>query len=191
MGKHRFKPEDVHKLHDPKRVEILPPQKILREFGVQGGDVVADLGAGSGYFTLPIAHITGETVYAVDIEPKMLDQLRERARAENVSDSIHAVVSDLENIQLEDRIADKAVAAFVLHEVSNLGKALGEIKRILKPGGKALALEWRKIKTETGPPLHERLDPEMFTNEARQHGFHAEISYPNRDHYGVTLTPRT
>src|SRR5690625_5050251 len=113
MSGRRFNPDKVAKLHDPKREETLPSVKTIREFGITAGEIVADLGAGSGYFTIPITKETGETVYAVDVQPKMFEHLRRRAAQENV-DTIQYVESDLEDIALPDAAVDKAIASFVL-----------------------------------------------------------------------------
>lgn len=188
MAGHRFNPEHVQKLHDPKRKKLLPAEEIIRNFGIGQGDKVVDLGAGSGYFTIPTAKETKDDVYAVDIEPKMLKVLKERAAAENV-ENIRYIVSDLENIPLENDAADKIIVAFVLHEVGNVSNALDEIKRILKPGGNVLVLEWEAVETEMGPPLTERIPSQKLVETLRQHGFETELSHPSEAYYAVVLTP--
>ncbi|MDZ5471264.1 methyltransferase domain-containing protein [Bacillus sp. 31A1R] len=156
MTGHRFKPEKADKLIDPKRKELFTPESVIELLNIKGSDLVADLGAGNGYLTLPIAKETQGTVYAVDIEPQMLDLLKERANNEGIT-NIQYTVSNLENIDLPDDSIDKAVVAFVLHEVSDLKKVLSEFKRILTSGSKLLVLEWEAIETEIGPPLEERI----------------------------------
>lgn len=135
---------------------------------MKSDDTVADLGAGVGYFTIPIAKHSDHVV-AVDIEPKMLEMLKENANHEQIT-NIEYRVSDLEHIQLEDNTVDKIIVAFVLHEVPNLDQALNEIKRILKPGGKGLILEWEAVEMEAGPPLHERIPSGDFFEILKKHG---------------------
>lgn len=187
MAGHRFTPEHVQKLHDPKRVKLLPQEEIVRNLCIAPGDRVADLGAGSGYFTLPIAKATETSVYAVDIEPKMLDELKRRADAANIH-HIRYVVSDLEDIPLEDDAVDKVIAAFVLHEVGNLSNALQEIKRILKPGGKGLVLDWEAVETEMGPPVADRIPSAQLEGALRRHGFDTVLTHPHEAYYAVQLT---
>ncbi|MFZ3579786.1 class I SAM-dependent methyltransferase [Virgibacillus sp. DJP39] len=62
-----------------KRKDLLPPDKVLEHLNLNFNDTVADLGAGNGYFTIPIAKSTRDLVYAVDIEPKMLEMLKVNA----------------------------------------------------------------------------------------------------------------
>ncbi|WP_077720561.1 class I SAM-dependent methyltransferase [Novibacillus thermophilus] len=187
MAGHRFKPEHVQKLHDPKRVQLLPQEEIIRNLCIAPGDRVADLGAGSGYFTLPIAKATQTNVYAVDIEPKMLDELKRRAAAANIH-HIQSVVSDLEDIPLKDDSVDKVMAAFVLHEVGNLSNALQEMKRILKPGGRGLVLEWEAVDTDVGPPVADRLPSAQLEQTLRRHGFDTVLTHPHEAYYVVQFT---
>ncbi|MGX1899749.1 class I SAM-dependent methyltransferase [Thermolongibacillus altinsuensis] len=181
MGGHRFKPEKASKLLDPKRYELLQPEKMVREFGIQKEDMVADLGAGNGFFTLPMA-LYAKKVFAVDIEPKMLELLKERASEQGI-ENIELIESDLDHIRLEDDSVDKALAAFVLHEVPNLERTLTEIKRILKPNGTLLIIEWEAVESEMGPPIHERIASDVLAAKAKEHGFTVEMIHPHPSFY--------
>jgi ubiquinone/menaquinone biosynthesis C-methylase UbiE len=185
----RFHPSDADKLIDPNRYESLAPNKIIEAFGVEAGDAVADLGAGNGFFTIPLAEKTNTPVYAVDIEPELLDMLKERAKKAEIT-NIQYVVSDLEEIKLPDHSVDKAITSFVLHEIPNLPKALTEIKRILKSGGQIFILEWEAVESETGPPLHERISSIDMAEILKKHGFEVKLSIAKDAVYGLigTLT---
>lgn len=181
---HRFNPEKAHKLHASERQKVLPAEAIVKRLGVGGDDRVADLGAGSGYFTIPAAKMTTGVVYAVDIEPKMLDMLKERAAEEKV-ENIQYVQSDLEHIPLPDGAVEKIIAAFVLHEVPNLERVLNEIGRLLKPGGQVLVLEWEAVEGKEGPPLAERIPSQQLVHTLNRHGFDTERSSLSRDYYAI------
>jgi len=116
-----------------------PPGKLIERSGIKPGMMVMDLGCGSGAFTPFVARAVGEQgkVYAVDIQPAMLRQLEGKlAKAEN---------QDIKNIELrqasayelpfEDRFLDLVYMVTVLPEIPDRGRALREIKRVLKPGG--------------------------------------------------------
>ena len=180
----RFNPDDADKLLSTKRKELLPPHKVIEILDISTDDIVADLGAGNGYFTIPIAKGTKKTVYAVDIEPKMLGMLKDNAVKEQIK-NIEYVVSDLENIQLDKNLVNKVFIAFVIHEVPNIVKALTEIKRILKPGGQLLLLEWEAVETEIGPPFHERIPSEKMGEILRENGFEIEITHLNSAIYAI------
>ncbi|WP_347548712.1 class I SAM-dependent methyltransferase [Pseudalkalibacillus hwajinpoensis] len=179
----RFKPGKADRLLDPKRREIISPEQVMSLLDLQATDHVADLGAGNGYLTLPFAGAV-EKVYAVDIEKQMLDLLRKRA-LEQSGNNIDYVVSDLESINLPDQVADKAIAAFVLHEVPDLTKAFKEFKRILKPGQMFLSLEWEAIEMDMGPPLHERISSEEMMRIFEENGLKPEVHHFHEAVYGV------
>ncbi|WP_299095373.1 class I SAM-dependent methyltransferase [uncultured Metabacillus sp.] len=84
MAGHRFKPDKADKLLDPKRRELVSPEQVVKELKVKKENIIADLGAGNGFFTIPLAKATEQEVYAVDIEEKMLNLLRENANSEKI-----------------------------------------------------------------------------------------------------------
>ncbi|MHA6252714.1 class I SAM-dependent methyltransferase [Oceanobacillus sp. CAU 1775] len=185
MSGKRFDPSKANKLIDSKRYKLHDPNKLIEVFGVEEGEVVADLGAGNGFFTIPLGEKTKTIVYAVDIEPKMLERLRERANEANV-ENIQYVISDLEKVNLDDHSVDKAFISLVLHEVLNLQKVLTEVKRILKTKGRVFILEWEALESEMGPPLHERISSSNMIEILKKQGFAVEISYSNDTIYGLT-----
>ncbi|QQZ09875.1 class I SAM-dependent methyltransferase [Heyndrickxia vini] len=186
MAGHRFKPEKAEKLLDPKRQELIPPEKVIELLDIQNGDIIADLGAGNGYLTLPLAKQTNETIYAVDIEPKMLDLLKGRAEQEGYQ-NIQYIQSDLENIQLEDHSVNKAVIAFVMHEVPDMKKAISECKRILKANGRLTILEWEAVESEIGPPLFERIPSGDLKQFLLENGFHSTVVSLNQSVYAASI----
>jgi len=118
---------------------LQPPDKIIERSGIKQGMTVIDLGCGSGAFTPFVTRAVGEQgkVYAVDIQPAMLQQLeRKLAKAEN---------QDMRNIALKqasaydlpfaDGTIDLLYMVTVLQEIPDRGRALREIRRVLKPGG--------------------------------------------------------
>ena len=118
---------------------LQPPDKLIERSGTKQGMTVLDLGCGSGAFTTFVARAVGEQgkVYAVDIQPAMLKQLEGKlARVEN---------QDIKNIELkqasayklpfEDESLDLVYMVTVLQEIPDRGRALQEIKGVLKPGG--------------------------------------------------------
>jgi ubiquinone/menaquinone biosynthesis C-methylase UbiE len=80
MAEKRFDPSKAQVLFSEERRTLLPVEAVVQHLELVPEDVVADLGAGSGYFTIPMAKQVKGPVYAVDIEPKMLALLKERVR---------------------------------------------------------------------------------------------------------------
>ncbi|GAA0601433.1 class I SAM-dependent methyltransferase [Virgibacillus siamensis] len=181
MTDKRFNPEKAHKLMSADRRQKLPPEEVITYFNLDRNDRVADLGAGTGYFTIPMAKRTKE-VFAVDIEPKMLGLLKDIAGGEQV-DNIHYVESDLDHIRLDDNSVDKVMISFVIHEVPDINQTLREIKRILIPGGQLFMIEWEAVETESGPPLDHRIPSEDMLRSLDNSGFEAESIQLNPENY--------
>ena len=116
-----------------------PPAKLIERSGIRQGMTVVDLGCGSGAFTPFVARVVGKRgkVYAVDIQPEMLRQLeRELSKPEyqNIK-NIELRQADAHALPFEDGTIDLVYMVTVLQEIPDRGRALREVKRILKPGG--------------------------------------------------------
>ncbi|GMA64268.1 class I SAM-dependent methyltransferase [Alicyclobacillus fastidiosus] len=148
MG-HRFDPRHVEKLDSPERRKMLPPNETVKMLDVQRGHTVADIGCGPGYFTIPLARLA-MNVYAVDVSPEMLHLLKEKAAHEGTR-NISVVESPAEHLTLPDHTVDRVICSLVLHEVDDLKQTLSEFKRILRPGGKVLLIEWEKSRWRWDP----------------------------------------
>ncbi len=186
MG-HRFNPDKAGKLLDPKRREIITPDTVINLLEIQSTDTIADLGAGNGYFTVPMAHKTEKQVFAVDIEAKMLALLKDHAANENATNIVY-LEGNLEEIPLENQSADKALIAFVTHEVPHVDKMIVELKRVMKPSGKILILEWDVVESESGPPLHERIPSAELKRVFETNGLHGDVHQINKQVYGLLLS---
>ncbi|HET7579710.1 MAG TPA: class I SAM-dependent methyltransferase [Bacillales bacterium] len=184
MAGHRFNPDKADKLLSDERKKRLPADGVLKKMDLHPQDVAADLGAGNGYFTIPIAQFTKNTVYAVDIEPKMIEMLKDRAAAEQLH-NIREVTSGLEEIPIGDHTVDKVLISFVLHEVPSIQNTLDEIKRMLKPDGMLFLIEWEPVEMEDGPPLHERISSEKLAEILQKQGFTTEVLQLNSVNYAV------
>lgn len=152
---HRFSPENMHRLDTPERQKLMPPKELL-DMILQTQDTIVDLGAGTGYFSIPAAHMTYGTVYAVDVEPKMLEVLQERAWEQGLS-NITPITGVIEDIPLQNSMANVVSASFLLHAVRPLSKSLQEIHRIMKNGGKLLCLDFEPKESPMGPPMNLRI----------------------------------
>ncbi|QED49293.1 class I SAM-dependent methyltransferase [Cytobacillus dafuensis] len=186
MAGHRFNPEKADKLLSPKRRELIDLDKVISLLGIQASDKLADFGAGNGFFTIPFAQQTNDTVYAIDIEPKMLDLLRKRAEQEEVR-NIHYIESNLENIKLPDNTINKAIVAFVMHEIPNMEKALKEFKRTIRPNGRLLILDWEAVESELGPPLHERISSADMQSFLLENDLYAKVTILNEAVYAIEI----
>jgi len=121
------------------------PARALSLVGIKPGMTVADIGAGSGYMTMRIAPLVGPTgkVYATDIQPALLERLRDKLAAGGVTNVQLVVGSDIES-RLPDGAVDVALLVDVYHEFQHPREMLRSIRRSLKPEGRLVLIEYRK-----------------------------------------------
>jgi ubiquinone/menaquinone biosynthesis C-methylase UbiE len=153
---HKFSPENADRLERPERHALLKPRETLRLLDLRPGMTVADVGAGTGFFSRPAADLVGQggIVYAIDISSELLARIRRTAS----HPAVLTVQSSEFSIPLPDVCVDAALAAFVLHETLNRTRLLREVSRLMKHGARLLIVEWTKQTEENGPPEGERLD---------------------------------
>jgi ubiquinone/menaquinone biosynthesis C-methylase UbiE len=140
------------------------PETALDAIGIVPGSVVADVGAGVGYFTVRLARRAGPSgkVYAVDIQPEMLARLKERATAAELQ-NIEPILSTEADPKLPKGQLDLVLMVDVYHEFSQPQRMLRKIAQALKPDGRLVLLEYRK----EDPHIPIRSDHKMSVNEAR------------------------
>jgi ubiquinone/menaquinone biosynthesis C-methylase UbiE len=131
-------------LLSPFRRRRHDPEAILAPF-VRNGMTVLEPGPGMGFFTLPLARMVGPTgkVVAVDIQPKMLDALRRRARWHRLADRVDPRLADGAGLGVADLTGgvDFVLAFHVVHEVPDRGRFFAQVHAVLKPGGRMLVTE--------------------------------------------------
>ncbi|WP_461200764.1 class I SAM-dependent methyltransferase [Anoxybacillus sp. TBDG-1] len=185
MAGHQFHHSKAEKLLNPKRRELIAPEKVVSILHISEHDVVADLGAGNGYFTVPIAK-AAKTVYAVDVQQEMLDLLKQHAEQEGV-DNIAYIVSDVTATTIPTQSVDKALMAFVLHEIDDREAAFAEMARMTKPNGTFILIEWEAVESEMGPPIHERIPSHQLFNEMKATFAHVELVHFHPSVYGIVV----
>jgi len=158
---HKFDPANMSRLDNPERKKLLPPREILLDFGIKSGDIILDIGAGSGYFALPAATIAGQDgkIIAADTSQVMLDELKCR-QTETAIENIETILSTEYEISLPNHTVDFALIALVLHEIENKPRLLKMIFTKLKRTGKIAIVEWEKKNTLIGPPQDDRISLE-------------------------------
>ncbi|MFB5660459.1 class I SAM-dependent methyltransferase [Alteribacillus sp. HJP-4] len=152
----------VANLENPQKRMGLTPESLLDILPLQGEESILDLGAGTGYFTFPIAQKTIGPVYSLDIDDNMLEFLKKRITEKN-SRNVHPVKGSMENIPLPASSVDVVVASLVLHEANQLNAVLNEINHVLKPGGMLVCIELEK--EENAQHNHPRIELSEMKNE--------------------------
>lgn len=144
------------------QAQFIKPEAILKQIGFLPGMRAADLGCGSGYFVLPAALIAGSRgrVYAVDVQKSMLEQVKSDARSHNIG-NLETVWSDIEVVGaagISEQSLDVVFLVNTLFQVNNKQAVLEEARRLLRPGGALLVVDWQPGDAVLGPPMDKRLD---------------------------------
>ncbi len=192
---HHFDPARAERLVSEDRQQMLPAEQILTAAGLAPGQVMVDLGAGPGFFTLPAARIVGPKgrVYAADIQPQLLEMCRQRAAEAGIT-GIETVHSQESHVPLPDALADRVFIAFVLHESDDPVAFLREARRLLRPGGEVAIVDWHKTEGTPGPPLEHRVGEDDIAALAAQAGLRVAPTpthHRSENYYVVRLAPAT
>jgi len=163
----------IHHLEDPQRAEWQKPQEVVAKLGLQPGDKVADLGAGSGFFTLLFAKAVGPKgeVYAIDVLPEMLDYIRQRAQDDHVK-NIQLVQALPHDPKLPPASVDIIFICDTLHHISERSTYYPLLVKALRPGGRLVNVDFYKKPLPLGPPLEMKIDKQAMIEEAKAAGLH-------------------
>jgi ubiquinone/menaquinone biosynthesis C-methylase UbiE len=187
---HRFDPANMHKLEDPARLQWLPPDAIAERIGLLEGMVAVDIGAGTGFFAIPMARRLGETgkVIALDVEPAMLERLRSKAEGLR----IETVQGSAEATGLPDRCADLVLMANVWHELDDRRAGAEEARRVLRDGGRLAIVDWRPdCAPPPGPPSDHRIGEQQVAAELEEFGWQPEpAAHVGQYSYLILARPR-
>ena len=131
-------------LDRPEREQEEAPAKLMTALKLKPGDTVADIGCGSGYFTFRMAEAVGATgkVFAVDIQPEMLEIVRKRMKERNLA-NIQGVLGEIQDPKLPPASTDLILLVDVYHEFSHPWEMTRGMIRALKPGGRIAFVEYR------------------------------------------------
>jgi ubiquinone/menaquinone biosynthesis C-methylase UbiE len=167
------------------------PSKIVEQFGLLPGMHVADFGAGSGFYTFASSKIVGGQgkVFAVDIQKDLLLKLKSEAKQKHLL-NVEVVWADLEKLggsKFNDHSVDAVITANILFQLQEKEIFAQEIKRILKPNGRVLLIDWKDSFGGLGPHPMDLVSPEEAKIIFEKEGFKLErsVSDAGAHHYGL------
>ncbi len=165
-------------LDDPKRDEYQKPHEVITALKLKGGEIIADIGAGSGYFTFRLAHHVGDTgrVYAVDVSPDMILHLNRRIRDMNLKNVV-SILAPPDDPLLADASVDRFFICDTWHHIENHDHYLALLRKMLKPDGEVVMVDFKKADTPVGPPQEMRIDRADLINEMEENGFRLEAEH--------------
>jgi len=175
--------EEMHKLHqdstayiamleDPARDAYQKPHEVVMALALREGERIADIGAGSGYFSLRFAQHVGAAgrVFAVDISPDMIIHLNQRIR-DAALDNVRTILALPDDPLLASASVDRVFICDTWHHIDKHVQYLALLKKILKPRGQVIIIDFQKRETPVGAPMEIRLSREEVVREFEQHGF--------------------
>ncbi len=162
---HRYMPDNF-------RRQWQNPEMILQHIGLKSGDIFVDIGCGNGYFAVPAAKAVGDkgTVYGIDTNEAALVELINKAETEGLV-NIKTTSDDAVTTMLGESFADFVFFGIDLHDFADPLKVLRNAHRMLKPEGKLIDLDFKKIRMEFGPPYEVRLSDDKAKELIEAAGF--------------------
>jgi len=166
-----FPPQDLGLLEGPDRDLWQMPGQIMDALGVADGSVVADLGAGGGWFTIRLARRVGPNgkVYAEDIQRLMLEATRRRIAREGLR-NVEPVLGTESDPRLPAGKIDAVLVVDTYHEINDPVPLLRNLARSLKPQGRVGVVDFKRDGWGPGPPIDERVDPDLIVRDAEAAG---------------------
>ena len=158
---------------DPERDQWQRPDDIVAALSLAPGMSVADIGAGTGYFSRRLATAVGSNgaVFVVEVEPNLVAHLRDRAEKEKTPNVV-PVLASADNPRLPPASIDLALFVDAYHHVDGRMAYLRVLDRSLKPGARVAIIEWKAGKRPFGPKEEDhKLPPDQVEREMREAGF--------------------
>jgi cyclopropane fatty-acyl-phospholipid synthase-like methyltransferase len=179
--------EWIQNLERPERIAGLKTDKVLPLLKLKPGDKVADIGAGAGAFSFPLAKAVAPsgTVYAVDIDPGLLDYIAQKAKKENI-DNIRPVKGEFSDPKLPTRDVDLGFFHDVLHHIENRQDYLKALATYMKPTGRIALIEMNR----DDPKTPHRNNPEMLLSKDEVKSWMAAAGFYPMEEFDVFGNPK-
>jgi ubiquinone/menaquinone biosynthesis C-methylase UbiE len=152
-------------LNDPKRDVWQKPKEVVQALGLGKSEVIADIGAGTGYFARRFAPVA-EKVYAVDIDEAVL-----KTAADGAPPNLEVILAAADDPKLPDNSVDTVFFCDVLHHISNRPDYLKKLSRSLRPGGRVVIIDFQKKALPVGPPPSMKLSEQEVIAQMKEAGF--------------------
>ncbi len=169
-----FMGREIARVYDPAEAELLDrpareiqemPERVLQALPLTDSSIVADIGAGTGYFAIRIAERVPEgRVLAVDIQPEMLDVIRERAAARDV-ENVELILGEIDDPKLPEAAIDVALIVDAYHEFSHPREMMDQIRKSLRPDGRLILVVFRGEDDTIPLPATRRITEEQLKRE--------------------------
>ncbi len=164
---------------------FLTPDHLVRELYLKPGDRVADIGCGTGAYTIALAREVGDMgqVYAVDVHKDQLHTLASTLERQKLL-NVEILWADIEKgIPIDAYSLDAVVLSNVLFQLQDIDAALTYVAKIVKPGGMLLVVDWSKSHAGIGPHSSHVVTEEQAETFVLKHGFRMQKRLPAGDYH--------
>ena len=166
-----FPPDKIFLLEEPR--DWQDTEKIMEKMHLKKGDIVADIGAGSGYFTIPLASRVGEKglVFAEDIQIEMINYISKKVETLELK-NVRVIFGKTEDPSLLDNFFNLVFLANTYHELEKPYMLLENIRKDLRYYGRLAIIDWDPTKKSPfGPPVEEKIPEDTAIKEIERAGF--------------------
>ena len=177
---------------DQERRKWQNPEAILAEIGLRPGFTFVDVGCGGGFFALPAARVVGRRgkVYGLDVDAVSITSLKEAAAREGLR-NLNLTIGKAEESVMCEQCADIVFFGIVLHDFQDPSRVLENARRMVKPTGRLVDLDWKKKPMKLGPALKIRFSEDKASRLIKAAGFTVEAVKDNGPyHYLVIAKPQ-
>jgi ubiquinone/menaquinone biosynthesis C-methylase UbiE len=182
---HIFDPKHIDALESEDRETWQNPEEIIELLVLKPSYVVADLGCGTGYFTIPLSRKV-KKVYGIDIQKEILTFLEQKIRKQNIG-NIETLLSTENEIPLQNESIDLLLSVNTLHEFRDKDAIVREMRRVLRADGRAAIIDFKKEDTGFGPPVSIRLSTEQAKQLFKRNGLTALKTHDLKHHYLIVF----
>ena len=155
---------------DPARAKWQKPEKTIASLGSLKGKTVADIGAGTGYFSFPIAK-QAKKVIAIDIDQRFLDYIAQKKQTQKIGDNIETRLTKPDSSGLKPGEADLVLIVDTYHHIEGRVEYFKKLKKGLSKDGVLVIIDFKKMKTPPGPPVEMRVAEDQVESELKSAGF--------------------
>ena len=166
-------------------MSFLTPEHLVKELYLKSGDRVADIGCGTGVYTMALAHDVGAMgiVYAVDVHREALHTLAGTLDKRGIM-NVEMLWADIEkNVSIDAYSLDAVVLSNILFQLGNIDKALSLVAKLIKPEGQLLVVDWTASHGGIGPHIDHVVEEEKAIKLVQSHGFRILKRLPAGDYH--------
>lgn len=185
MSKNIFSTSEAGKLTDSKLNNIISSDQAVKLLQLEGEEKVLVLGAGNGYFTIPVAEATTDRVVAINPNENLLELLAVELESKKIT-NVERMPGSIDFLNLPDRSFHRVLAPFIFHELPDWRKTINEMGRVINEHGRLVIMEWIPKRMGQGPSKQESIPVQELADELSTIGFHVETGELNNQVYYIT-----